>query len=151
MDTRTREQRRRIMQSVKCKNTKPELVVRKLLYGMGYRYRLHRGELPGRPDIVLSSKRKAVFVHGCFWHGHSCSKGRFPKSNLDYWIPKLDRNRERDNEKIAELKLLGWDVLIVWQCELMDIEALSFRLVEFISVVDVGKCSTSLKQNLSES
>ena len=83
-DTRTPEQRRRIMQSVKTENTGPELVVRRLLHGMGYRYRLHRRDLAGKPDIVFVSRRKAIFVHGCFWHGHSCPKGRLPKSRLDY-------------------------------------------------------------------
>lgn len=133
MDTRTPEQRRRIMQAVKGKNTKPELTVRRLLHRMGYRYRLHRKDLPGRPDIALVSRRKAVFVHGCFWHGHNCPKGRLPRSRLDYWKPKLERNKERDRENIADLQSLGWAVLVIWQCETEDLEALASRLHDFIS------------------
>ena len=136
MDTRTPEQRRRIMQAVKSKNTKPEWIVRSLLHGMGYRYRLHRKDLPGRPDIALISRRKAIFVHGCFWHGHDCSKGRLPKSRLDYWKPKLERNKERDREKTAMLQSLGWAVLVIWQCETVDLEALASRLLEFVSIAE---------------
>lgn len=137
MDTRTPEQRRRIMQSVKSENTKPELVVRRLLHGMGYRYRLHRKDLPGRPDIALISRRRAIFVHGCFWHGHDCRKGRLPKSRLDYWRPKLERNKERDEEKTKMLESLGWTVLVIWQCETGDLETLSSRLREFVGNDDI--------------
>lgn len=132
MDTRTPKQRRRIMQAVKSENTKPELVVRKLLHRMGYRYRLHRKDLPGRPDIVLISRRKAIFVHGCFWHGHECRKGRLPKSRPDYWKPKLERNKERDREKSKMLELQGWAVLVIWQCETLDLDALEARLYDFV-------------------
>ncbi len=136
MDTRTPEQRRRIMQAVKSENTKPELVVRRLLHGMGYRYRLHRKDLPGRPDIALISRRRAIFVHGCFWHGHDCRKGRLPKSRLDYWEPKLERNKKRDEEKVKMLESLGWSVLIVWQCETVDLDAISSRLRDFVGSED---------------
>ena len=132
MDTRTPEQRRRIMQSVKSKNTGPELVVRRLLHGMGYRYRLHRKDLPGKPDIVFGSRRKAIFVHGCFWHGHGCPKGRLPKSRLEYWQSKVDKNRERDCSKEKQLRSLGWNVLVIWQCETADLEALASRLQDFV-------------------
>ena len=132
MDTRTPEQRRRIMQAVKSENTGPELVVRRLLHSMGYRYRLHRKDLPGRPDIAFVSRRKAIFVHGCFWHGHDCPKGRLPKSRLDYWRPKLDKNRERDRTKAEQLEALGWAVLVVWQCETVNLEALAVRLQDFV-------------------
>ena len=132
MDTRTPEQRRRIMQSVGSKNTGPELVVRRLLHGMGYRYRLHRKDLPGKPDIAFGPRRKAIFVHGCFWHGHGCPKGRLPKSRLDYWQPKVDKNRERDRTKEEHLKSLGWSVLTIWQCETKDLEALTARLQDFV-------------------
>lgn len=132
MDTRTPEQRRRIMRAVKSKNTGPELVVRRLLHGMGYRYRLHRKDLPGRPDIALGHRRKAIFVHGCFWHGHKCPKGRLPKSRLDYWQPKIDKNRERDRAKEEHLKSLGWSVLTIWQCETKNLEALEARLQDFV-------------------
>ena len=132
MDTRTPEQRRRIMQSVKSKDTGPELIVRRLLHKMGYRYRLHRRDLPGKLDIAFVSRRKAIFVHGCFWHGHDCPKGRLPKSRLDYWQPKLDKNRIRDRAKIEQLKSLGWSVLVIWQCETVDKEPLASRLQDFV-------------------
>lgn len=132
MDTRTEEQRRRIMQAVKSRDTGPEMLVRRLLHSMGYRYRLHRRDLPGTPDIAFISRRKAIFVHGCFWHGHGCPKGRPPKSRLDYWKPKLDGNIERDRRNEEELRSLGWSVLVVWQCETADLDALARRLRGFL-------------------
>lgn len=147
VDTRTPQQRRRIMQAVKSENTAPELIVRRLLHGMGYRYRLHHKDLPGRPDIALIARRRAIFVHGCFWHGHDCRKGRLPKSRLDYWKPKLERNKERDREKAELLESLGWEVLVVWQCETVDLVALTLRLREFVGGGDfqlkrkVGHCN----------
>lgn len=131
MDTRSPEQRRRIMQSVKSKDTGPEMRVRRLLHAMGYRFRLHRKDLPGKPDIVLPRYRTAIFVHGCFWHAHGCPKGRPPKSRLEYWLPKLERNVERDRTKIEQLESLGWRVLVVWQCETKDADALAERLRAF--------------------
>lgn len=131
-DTRTPDQRRRIMKAVKNKNTGPELVVRKALTGLGYRYRLHRKDLPGSPDIAMIGRKKAIFVHGCFWHGHGCQKGRAPKSKLEYWGPKLKANRERDERKARELRDLGWSVMTVWQCELQDMEGLDARLIDFL-------------------
>ena len=131
-DTRTPEQRRRIMQSVGTANTGPELTVRRMLHRLGYRYRLHLKALPGRPDIVLPGRRRAIFVHGCFWHGHGCEKGRAPKSKLDYWGPKLDANRERDSRKEAELRALGWQVETVWQCEIADHNALKSKLIAYL-------------------
>lgn len=131
-DTRTAEQRRKIMQAVQGKDTGPEWVVRRLLHGAGYRYRLHDRRLPGRPDIVFPGRRKAIFVHGCFWHGHDCAKGRLPKTRLDYWAPKIEANRERDARKRAELEALGWTVCVVWQCEIKEIEALKVRLWTFL-------------------
>lgn len=132
MDTRDPEQRRRIMQAVKSKNTGPEMVVRRLLHAMGYRFRLHRKDLPGKPDIVLPGRRKAIFVHGCFWHAHGCSKGRPPKSRLDYWLPKLAQNVARDRAKLEHLESLGWQAHVVWQCELRDIDALATSLQNFV-------------------
>nr|WP_320178941.1 very short patch repair endonuclease [Roseovarius pacificus] len=120
------------MQAVKTKNTGPEMIVRRLLHKHGYRYRLHRKDLPGRPDIVFSGKRKAIFVHGCFWHGHGCSKGRLPKSKLEYWKPKIERNKARDDRNVADLKDAGWQVLVIWQCEIADGQALWRRLQEFV-------------------
>jgi DNA mismatch endonuclease, patch repair protein len=116
------------MQQVKGKDTKPELTVRSLLHRMGYRFRLHRKDLPGTPDLVFPGRRVALFVHGCFWHGHGCRIGRLPKSRLDYWAPKIDANRARDARKQAALAAAGWRVAVVWQCELADIEGLAVRL-----------------------
>ena len=132
MDTRTPEQRRRIMQSVRSKDTGPERVVRKSLHRAGYRFRLHRKDLPGKPDIVLPRYRKAIFVHGCFWHAHGCQKGQPPKSRQDYWLPKLQENVKRDRTKIEQLEALGWSVLVVWQCEIKDHEQLAVRLQGFV-------------------
>jgi DNA mismatch endonuclease (patch repair protein) len=131
-DTRTKEQRRRIMQAVKGKDTGPEWTVRRLLHSLGYRYRLHPRELPGKPDIVFSRRKKAIFVHGCFWHSHGCSIGQPPKSRLDYWLPKLHANKARDQHKAAQLAAMGWSVLTVWQCETKDQEALQEKLVTFV-------------------
>lgn len=131
-DTRSPEQRRRIMQSVGSKDTGPELTVRRLLYKLGYRYRLYRKDLPGKPDIVFSGRKKAIFVHGCFWHSHDCKKGKPPKSRLDYWLPKLDANIRRDKEKIEQLEALGWKVLVIWQCEIGEIEKLATKLRDFL-------------------
>lgn len=133
MDTRSPEQRSRIMASVKTANTGPEWVVRRLLHSHGYRYRLHAKELPGRPDIVLPKRRKAIFVHGCFWHGHDCSKGRAPKSRLEYWGPKLEANQARDARNVAEIEARGWQALTVWQCETKEHGALLKRLTDFLA------------------
>jgi DNA mismatch endonuclease (patch repair protein) len=121
------------MQSVRQKNTGPELAVRRLLHGMGYRFRLHRRDLPGTPDIVFPSRKKVIFVHGCYWHGHGCSKGRLPKSGLAYWGPKIARNQERDATNAADLGRAGWEVLTVWQCEMQDEQSLAERLVAFLA------------------
>src|SRR5262245_24900911 len=124
MDTRTPEQRSRIMSAVHTVNTGPELVVRRLLHRIGYRYRLHVKALPGRPDLVFPSRRKVIFVHGCFWHGHECNKGHLPKSRLDYWAPKIAANRLRDANVLRTLGEDGWHALVVWQCETGDLLAL---------------------------
>ena len=132
-DTRTPQQRRYIMQSVRGKNTGPELVCRRVLHGMGYRFRLHASDLPGRPDVVFRSRRKAIFVHGCFWHAHGCRKGQAPKSRVEFWSTKLQRNRERDAENLEDLTRLGWKALTVWQCETGDMHALEASLAAFLS------------------
>lgn len=131
-DTRTPEQRRRIMQSVKTVHTGPELAVRRLLFALGYRFRLHRKGLPGRPDIVLSGRRRVILVHGCYWHGHDCPKGRLPKSRVEYWGPKIAANMARDERNAAELSALGWQSLVIWQCEIADIPALSAKILTFL-------------------
>jgi DNA mismatch endonuclease (patch repair protein) len=115
------ETRSRIMRAVKGKNTTPELVVRRLVFGSGYRYRLHRKDLPGKPDLVFPRLRKIIFVHGCFWHAHTCARGaRIPQNNRQYWVQKIQRNAVRDRKNRAALKKLGWEVHIIWECELKD-------------------------------
>jgi len=112
----------------------PEMVVRRLVYGLGYRYRLHRSDLPGKPDLVFSSRKKIILVHGCFWHQHTeCRDGHVPKSNINYWVPKLERNVQRDREVLENLENMGWDVLVVWECELKNPESLSGRINQFLS------------------
>jgi len=130
----TKEQRSAIMRAVTSENTTPEVTVRKLLHSLGYRYRLHVRGLPGTPDIVFAPRRKAVFINGCFWHGHDCARGaRVPKSNADYWIAKIARNRARDGKTRQRLKSAGWAVLVVWECELRDKTRLTKRLSRFLS------------------
>lgn len=127
------ETRSRTMRAVKSANTAPELAVRKLLHNAGYRFRLHRKDLPGKPDIVFPARKKAVFVHGCFWHGHDCKRGsNKPKSNTAYWAPKIERNMARDRRNIAALAELGWKAFEVWECELKDPERLLKRLAKFL-------------------
>lgn len=133
MDRLTAQRRSWLMSRVKSKNTKPELVVRRLVFGMNYRYRLHAKNLPGHPDLVFPGRKKAIFVNGCFWHGHfGCRYGRLPKSRVEYWQAKIEQNQARDRENTALLEADGWQVLTVWQCELKNIETLANRLNEFI-------------------
>lgn len=122
------------MSRVRSKDTAPEWTVRRLAHAMGYRYRLHVEGLPGKPDLVFPGRRKVIFVHGCFWHGHeACRSGRVrPRANAAFWGPKLDRNRERDARHIAALTEAGWAVLVVWACELRDEASLRDRLSEFL-------------------
>lgn len=117
------EKRSAVMRRVKGKDTAPELAVRRALTSLGARYRLHRADLPGKPDIVLPGRRLALFVHGCFWHGHDCPRGaRIPKQNRDYWLAKVARNRSRDAASREALAALGWRVETIWECELKDAE-----------------------------
>ena len=125
--------RSRVMRAVKGKNTRPEQRVRSLLHSLGYRFRLHRKDLPGSPDIVLPGRRAVVFVHGCFWHGHDCKRGnRAPKANAEYWRKKLAANVARDQARQADLKARGWRVLVVWECELKDLDVLAEQLRGFL-------------------
>lgn len=123
------------MQAIRSKDTKPELRVRRLLHAMGYRFRIHLKELAGKPDIAFTRRRKVIFVHGCFWHGHQaegCPDGSRPRSNTGYWNPKLDRNADRDRANTAMLKAAGWGVLMVWACETLDENSLRRRLIAFL-------------------
>ncbi len=117
MDRITPDQRSLNMAAVRSHNTKPELAVRSALHAMGLRFRLHQRSLPGSPDIVLKKHSTVIFVNGCFWHGHRCPKGRPPVSRPEFWLPKLERNRERDRNAIRELRKLGWRVVTVWECQ----------------------------------
>jgi DNA mismatch endonuclease (patch repair protein) len=133
VDKLTPERRSENMRRIKSKGMKPELVVRRMAHSLGYRFRLHRSDLPGKPDVVFPSKRKVIFVHGCFWHQHvACREGRMPVSNVGYWGPKLGRNVERDAENRVALERQGWKMLVVWECETVDAELLSKKLAKFL-------------------
>lgn len=133
MDSVSPEKRSWVMAQVKGRNTRPEKVVRSLLHRMGYRFRLQRKDLPGKPDIVLPKYRAAIFVHGCYWHRHDCPNGRrLPKSRLDFWLPKLEGNRERDIQKQALLREQGWNILVIWECMLLDKVALQETIRAFL-------------------
>lgn len=131
----TDPQRSAIMRAVKQKNTTPEIAVRKLLFAMGLRFRLHRKDLPGRPDIALPSRRVAIFVHGCFWHRHpGCKRASTPKANSDYWGPKFAGNVLRDRAKEQQLEALGWRVVTIWECETRETEKLKQKLAQLVAV-----------------
>ena len=135
MDTLTPRQRSERMSKVRSRNTKPEMLVRRLAHEMGYRYRLHRRDLPGSPDLVFPARMKVIFVHGCFWHRHpdpTCHLARLPKSKLDFWVPKLETNRNRDVRNLALLMGLEWDTLEIWECQTKDRELLGARIREFL-------------------
>jgi DNA mismatch endonuclease, patch repair protein len=133
MDTLSPAQRSAQMRRVRSADTKPELIVRGAMHRLGYRFRKHRKDLPGNPDAAFPSRRKAVFVHGCFWHRHDCPAGcRLPKSRVDFWQPKLERNAQRDSENLARLSNMGWRALVVWECETRDPAALAWRLKQFL-------------------
>lgn len=131
-DPWTKEQRSRAMSRVKNKHTKPEVEVRSMLHRMGYRFRLHRRDLPGAPDIVLPRRRKVIFVHGCFWHSHDCPRGKRPSTRTEFWDVKLDANVERDQKICEALKNQHWDVLTVWECELKSPHAVREKLKRFL-------------------
>jgi DNA mismatch endonuclease (patch repair protein) len=138
-DVFTPEQRSAVMRRVKGKDTSIELRVRKLLTRLGLRYRLHRRDLPGSPDVVMAGRRTAVCVHGCFWHGHDCARGaRVPKANTDYWLRKIGRNRERDAAARTALDEAGWRTVVVWECELKDEAVLEARLRAEIGAPNAG-------------
>lgn len=134
VDPLTPKQRSERMALVRSKDTKVELFVRKLVYSLGYRYRLHVKTLPGSPDLVFHGRKKVIFVHGCFWHRHgeTCSLTRWPKSKLEYWKPKLERNQERDKANQQQLRDLGWKYLIIWECEFKTKKPLASRIQKFL-------------------
>lgn len=121
------------MARVRAKDTRPELAVRRLLHRLGYRYRLHRRDLPGRPDICFPGRRKAIFVHGCFWHRHDgCRRSTTPKTRTSFWEAKFERNMVRDRTNLSDLRKLGWEAMVVWECETTDLDRLAPRLVRFL-------------------
>jgi DNA mismatch endonuclease (patch repair protein) len=135
MDKISKEQRRKNMQAIRSKNTKPEMTVRKLIFSLGYRYRLHGKNLPGKPDLVFPSRKKAIYVNGCFWHQHddpNCKLSRLPKSNLEFWLPKLERTKARDREHLVKLAELGWEYLTIWECDLKNTEKITCLIRTFL-------------------
>ncbi len=132
-DVLTPEQRSRCMAAIKGRNTKPELAVRRMVHAMGYRFRLHRKDLPGKPDLVFPRLGKVIFVHGCFWHMHTCRYGKVkPKTNAAFWQAKREGNRARDRRHVRDLRREGWEVLTVWECQLRDPEKLERKLRTFL-------------------
>ena len=131
-DNRSAESRSALMSRISGKDTAPELAVRRLLHNLGYRFRLHRRDLPGTPDIVFPSRHKVIFVNGCFWHAHGCRIGRPPKSRPEFWLPKLGRNRCKDKRDRKALRKLGWQVLTVWQCQTKATDRLRTRIISFL-------------------
>lgn len=132
MDRVSRSKRSEMMSRVRSKHTQVELTVRRFVHSLGFRYRLHAKDLPGSPDIVFRKRKKVIFVHGCFWHAHGCKKGQLPKSNLDFWGPKLSANVSRDLKAIGDLERGGWSVLVIWQCELKDLSVLKTKIEAFL-------------------
>lgn len=123
------------MRRMGAKDTKPDLIVRKLVHGMGYRYRLHRADLPGKPDLVFPARHKMIFVHGCFWHRQNCRAGKInPRVNVSCWLPKLERNKTRDQTNLAKLHESGWDSMIIWEYKIRDVEYLKEKVKQFLIV-----------------
>lgn len=134
-DSLSKQDRSDRMRCITSKNTRPEMIVRKTVHAMGYRYRLHQRNLPGSPDLVFPSRRKVIFIHGCFWHRHGdplCKLSRLPKTRLDFWLPKLEANAQRDTLALANLDILGWSALVLWECELKDRASLQSRIGRFL-------------------
>lgn len=132
-DIFSKEKRSKIMSQISYKDTKPELAVRKMLHMMGFRYRLHVSKLPGCPDIVLPKYKKIILVNGCFWHGHSgCKRSIRPQTNVEFWNKKIEGNISRDKKTIEELEKLGWDILVIWQCQTKRADCLQKMILDFI-------------------
>lgn len=143
-DTIDKQTRSRVMSRVRNKDTRPEMKVRRLVFAAGYRYRLHGRKLPGKPDLVFPGRRKVIFVHGCFWHRHEgCPLARLPKSRHEFWIPKLEANRERDRRNQKELEALGWSVLALWECELKNGETVASKVEAFLGPPSNAKNKTT--------
>ena len=126
------EIRSRTMSRVRGKDTQPEMRVRRVVYRAGFRYRLHRRDLPGTPDLTFPGRHKVIFIHGCFWHQHNCGKGTRPQTNKEFWNRKLDRNAHRDRKNISSLQDCGWSVLVIWECETKNLQLMETRIKEFL-------------------
>jgi len=134
VDIVTPEHRSEIMRRIKGKDTTPELKIRRFVHGLGYRYRLHCRDLPGKPDLVFRRNRKAIFVNGCFWHQHEgCQLAYMPKSRTEFWKDKFYKNKVRDKKNLADLKEMGWDVMVIWECDLNDFDVLAGRVMDFLA------------------
>jgi DNA mismatch endonuclease (patch repair protein) len=133
MDKLTRQRRSEVMSRIRGRDTKPEIIVRRIVWAMGFRYRLCVRSLPGAPDLVLAKHRKAMFVHGCFWHRHSCPRGSMPTTRSDFWRQKLEGNKKRDARNLRALRRAGWDVLVIWECETRNSDSLSAKLRRFLA------------------
>jgi DNA mismatch endonuclease (patch repair protein) len=132
-DVFTSDERSRIMRTVRSRDTKPELTVRRLIFGLGYRYRLHDVHLPGTPDLVFRSRRKIINISGCFWHMHDCGRCKIPATHSAYWMAKLQGNKRRDAGNLQELQQLGWGVMTIWECELKNRESVINRITAFLT------------------
>lgn len=148
MDTFTRHRRSEIMAAIRSKDTNPEISVRTIAHRLGYRFRLHRTDLPGKPDLVFSGRRAVIFVHGCFWHQHAAAdcKARLPKSRLGYWLPKLQRNVTRDLKNRRALTTLGWRVLVIWECETRNSTATERRVRRFLGSGEQSKLAPGVHE-----
>ena len=136
VDKFSKHKRSEIMSHIKSKNTKPEITVRKIVYSLGYRYRLHRKDLPGKPDLAFIKKKKVIFINGCFWHGHSgCKKSALPDTNYEFWNDKIKNNVNRDTLNYQRLKDMGWKYLIIWQCEIKKdkLENIKSKIIHFLN------------------
>ena len=142
MDKISPQRRSANMARIKSKGTKPEMAVRSLVHRLGYRFRLHRKNLPGNPDLVFPARNAVIFVHGCFWHQHpdpDCKDARPPKSRQEYWAPKLARNIARDEAALSALGALGWHTMVIWECETQDLQSLSIRICNFLGLCPAGR------------
>lgn len=132
LDPLTPDERSERMSRVRSNNTKPEMIVRQMIFHLGYRYRVHVKDLPGKPDLVFRKRKKVIFVHGCFWHLHDCNRYKLPATRTEYWLPKLIQNAERDKKNLDLLINNGWKVLVIWECELENERNLSSKITKFL-------------------
>ena len=138
-DIYSKSKRSDIMSKISGKETKPEILVRKYLFSLGFRFRKNVKDLPGKPDILLPKYKTIIFIHGCFWHGHDCKRGALPETNQEFWQEKIEKNFERDIHNISELRKNGWSVIIIWQCEIKNKEAKNIRLRKLIEEIKNNK------------